>query len=58
MSTKKPPPRKSTPAKPRSEPKPPADETLDGCTGAIPDKDATPDEDLPAAEGGVASHGL
>jgi len=58
MSTKKPRPRKSKPAKPRSQPKQSADEALDGCTGAIPEKDATPDEDLPAAEGGVASHGL
>lgn len=58
MSTKKPPARKKTPAKPRSQPKHPADEALDGCTGAIAEKDATPDEDLPAAEGGVASHGL
>lgn len=58
MSTKKRPPRKSKPAKPIGQPKQPPDEALDGCTGAIPEKDATPDEDLPAAEGGVASHGL
>jgi hypothetical protein len=58
MSTKKAPARKKTPAKPRSQPKRPADEALDGCTGVIPEKDATPDEDLPAAEGGVASHGF
>ena len=30
------------------------DEHLDGCDVKIEDADATPDEDLPAAEGGVA----
>lgn len=30
-----------------------ADE-IDGCDCTIPEEDATPDEDLPAADGGVA----
>ncbi len=31
-----------------------SDDDLDGCGTPIEEKDVTPDEDLPAAEGGVA----
>lgn len=31
-----------------------ADDELDGCDVEISEADATPDEDLPVAEGGVA----
>jgi hypothetical protein len=30
------------------------DEALEGCGIAVPDEEVTPDEDLPAARGGVA----
>lgn len=32
----------------------PDEQDIDGCDCPIEDNDATPDEDLPAADGGVA----
>jgi len=31
-----------------------SEDEIDGCDVEVEDKDVTPDEDLPAAEGGVA----
>lgn len=50
--------KKKKPAKPRDQPSQRSAEALDGCSGHIGEHDATPDEDLPAADGGVARHGL
>jgi hypothetical protein len=57
-SKKTPAPKKKKAYRTRGQRSLPREEALDGCDVHIGERDATPDEDLPAADGGVAKNGL